>query len=57
LGIEQHEAMAEGANILSGQHIREGFVVRPVQERWHPEVGRVILKLVGQEYLLTKHKR
>ena len=57
LGIEQHEAMAEGANVLSGQHIREGFVVRPVQERWHPEVGRVILKLVGQEYLLTKHKR
>jgi RNA ligase (TIGR02306 family) len=57
LGIEQHEVTAEGMNMITGKHIREGFVVKPVQERWHPEIGRVILKLVGQEYLLTKHKR
>ena len=56
LGLEQHEPLADGLNALSGKHIREGFVVKPVQERWNEEVGRVILKLVGQEYLLNKHK-
>lgn len=37
-------------------HIREGFVVRPIKERWSDEIGRVILKRVGEGYLLRKKK-
>lgn len=43
---------AEGHTWIDGaDHIREGIVVKPVKERWHPEVGRVILKLAGTGYL------
>jgi hypothetical protein len=31
-------------------HVREGFVVRPVRERYDPAVGRVILKLHGEGF-------
>lgn len=37
-------------------HCREGFVVKPVVERWDEEVGRVILKMHGEDYLLRKQK-
>jgi len=36
-------------------HVREGFVVKPIVERWDPEIGRVILKRHGEGYLL-RHK-
>lgn len=43
---------AEGNSVLAA-HVREGFVVRPVKERFHQELGgRVILKLHGEGYLL-----
>jgi len=57
LGLEQHEALADGPTHTGGKHIREGFVIKPTTERWNPETGRTILKLHGQEYLLGKHKR
>lgn len=38
-------------------HIREGVVVRPVKEEWHSEIGRKILKYVGDDYLTSKNKR
>jgi len=38
-----------------GEHIREGVVARPVVERHHPELGRVILKSVSEAYLLRKN--
>ncbi len=44
---------AEGNSTIAG-HVREGFVVKPVQERTHPILGRVILKMHGQGYLLRK---
>lgn len=34
--------------------IREGVVIRPLIEKFNPEVGRVILKLISQRYLLRK---
>jgi hypothetical protein len=43
---------SEGLSTLYSGHVREGFVVRPVKERFHDTVGRVILKLHGQGYLL-----
>jgi RNA ligase (TIGR02306 family) len=42
---------AEGKSTIAS-HMREGFVVRPVKERWHDRCGRVIFKLVGEGYLL-----
>lgn len=46
---------AEGKTVLgNGTHVREGFVVRPTQERTHPRLGRVLLKMHGQGYLLRK---
>jgi RNA ligase (TIGR02306 family) len=47
------KSLADGPSTLA-DHMREGFVVRPEQERWDPEVGRVILKYVGEDYLLRK---
>jgi RNA ligase (TIGR02306 family) len=45
--------LAEGKSTLAN-HVREGFVVRPIKERWDEQVGRVAFKLVGQGYLLRK---
>ena len=44
--------LAEGPSTVPGaDHVREGCVVRPVKERWHQTIGRVILKVVGSGYL------
>jgi RNA ligase (TIGR02306 family) len=45
-----------GLESISGNsaHIREGVVVRPVQEREERGLGRVILKSVSEAYLLRK---
>lgn len=45
--------MAEGKSTIAN-NVREGFVVRPQKERFSEEVGRVILKMVGEGYLLRK---
>jgi RNA ligase (TIGR02306 family) len=45
--------LADGESVL-GKHIREGFVVRPIEERREPGLGRVILKCKGEQYLLRK---
>jgi RNA ligase (TIGR02306 family) len=48
-------ALANGDSTLPGaNHMREGFVVKPVHERWDMRLGRVILKMVGEQYLLRK---
>ncbi|MBM3740230.1 MAG: hypothetical protein FJW39_31135 [Acidobacteria bacterium] len=45
-------AHAEGQSMMPGaKHVREGCVVKPVIERTNPEVGRVILKVIGNGYL------
>lgn len=46
--------LAEGATTLGAANVREGFVVKPLQERWDPQIGRVILKLHGEGYLTRK---
>ena len=35
-------------------HMREGVVIRPTEERYVDRLGRLILKLVSEEYLLRK---
>ncbi len=51
---EELRAMAEGKSTLDPAHIREGFVVRPAIERFHPLMRRVILKYIGEGYLEKK---
>jgi len=47
-----------GKETVSGSeaHMREGIVVRPIEERRNDEIGRVILKSVSEAYLLRKGK-
>ena len=42
--------IAEGNSVLAN-HIREGIVIKPLCERTHPKIGRVILKKVSNDYL------
>jgi len=44
---------AEGKSTMA-DHVREGFVVRPLEERRNQYTGRTILKMVGEGYLLRK---
>lgn len=50
-------AYSNGKTTLNADHTREGYVVRPVEERFDDRVGRVILKRIGEDYLLQKGKR
>src|SRR3990172_4787771 len=43
---------AEGKTLLGADHVREGFVVRPLKERFDERIQRVILKRHGEAYLL-----
>jgi RNA ligase (TIGR02306 family) len=48
---------AEGKTTIDGgEHVREGFVVRPVKERFDVKIHRCILKCLGEGYLLRKEK-
>jgi len=40
-----------------GNHLREGCVIKPIKERFHPKLGRVILKCINDDYLLFKGKK
>jgi len=39
---------------LDSKSIMEGVIVQPLQERTHPEIGRIALKLLSDRYLLRK---
>lgn len=53
--LDSVKAMADGKSVIvCADHIREGIVVKPVRERLHPKVGRLILKCVGTEYELGR---
>jgi hypothetical protein len=51
--------LAKGQSLVPGAgHIREGIVVRPGQDRHDPRLGRVVLKMVSDDYLeLTSKKK
>lgn len=47
--------LADGKSLIPGaNHMREGIVVKPLQERVSQEIGRVILKVVSNAYLEQK---
>lgn len=52
--LEKVRCLSGGKTVLDGDHIREGVVVKPIVERTDPKIGRVILKYISDEYLLSK---
>lgn len=56
-GFDEIKQFGEGKTLLisesgNAKHIREGFVIQPMNEMWNPKVGRVKLKYPGEGYLL-----
>lgn len=52
---EDLRSLAEGQSTVPGaDHVREGIVIRPLRERFHEGLGRVLLKLHGEGYLTRK---
>jgi RNA ligase (TIGR02306 family) len=50
--FEKLKALADGNSLIPGaNHMREGIVIRPVKERTHYKLGRILLKLVSNAYL------
>jgi hypothetical protein len=47
-------ALAEGRTTLEAKHVREGIVIKPIEERTEWGLGRAILKLAGEGYHLRK---
>lgn len=41
-------------SVISPDCMMEGVIVQPLVERTHPEIGRVVLKLISDRYLLRK---
>lgn len=55
--LRQIKEISNGKTTLPGaEHIREGVVVRTAKERRDPTIGRVVLKFIGDEFDLSKHK-
>ena len=52
---EKLNDLCEGQSTFAS-NIREGFVVKPIIERWNYHIGRVILKRIGETYMLRKKK-
>jgi RNA ligase (TIGR02306 family) len=55
MGKEQMYPYAEGTSTLNPKHVREGWVLRTVKERYEPKIdSRMQVKLVGEGYNLQK---
>lgn len=50
------EELRNGPSVLYPGNIREGFVVKPLAERYDEYIGRVIFKFVGEDYKTRKRK-
>lgn len=54
-GAYSRELVAQfnnASSVVDKNSIMEGVIVQPVRERTHPEIGRVVLKLISDRYLL-----
>lgn len=54
--LETLKNCTEGNSLLCDTQIREGCVVRPIEEVNHPRIGRKILKSINPEYLTRKNR-
>jgi len=52
--LDKIKSLSYGKTLLSGEHLREGIVVKPVKERVDGKLGRVILKFLNPEYETSK---
>lgn len=50
---EAIEPLRNGQSSIA-KNLREGFVIKPAFERTHDRLGRVLLKMVGEDYMLRK---
>lgn len=41
----------EDSSVFGASHLREGVVIKTQEEKFHPEIGRIILKFVSSRYL------
>ncbi len=56
-GAYSWEAVSQFNNadsVINPSCMMEGVIIQPIQERTNPEVGRVVLKLISDRYLLRK---
>lgn len=51
---EEDFKMRLGNSVLDDSHIREGIVIKPLEPRWDQALGRVILKVISEDYLMRK---
>lgn len=50
--FEKLQGLADGNSLIKGaNHMREGIVIKPLKERKHYKLGRVMLKMVSNAYL------
>ena len=50
--FEKLQGLADGTSLIKGaNHMREGIVIKPLKERKHWKLGRVMLKMVSNAYL------
>jgi hypothetical protein len=50
-------ALSKGLTVIgAGAHCREAFVGRPGKARFDERVGRVVLEVHGEDYLLRKSR-
>lgn len=57
IGSYTWEAVSQFNNansVLEPKCMMEGVIIQPLVERTHPEIGRVVLKLISDRYLLRK---
>jgi RNA ligase (TIGR02306 family) len=56
ISLEHALRLADGPTVFGkGKHGREGCVVKADPEEWDEYLGRVILKVIGSSYLLSKY--
>jgi RNA ligase (TIGR02306 family) len=53
--LEKVIELASGKSTIA-DHMREGVIIKPTIEKFHPKLGRKILKYISDEYLLFKSK-
>lgn len=53
--LEIMNQYTRGETSLGAGHIREGIVITPSSERYHPNIGRVCLKSISPDYLTRKN--
>jgi len=58
--MDKIKELSTGDSILASKngakHMREGIVVKPLWERRDPKMGRVVLKMLNDDYLILKNK-